>query len=45
MKNDLFTEDEDLKIAKTFLDNMLAPLNKEERKELLKRLLADTEKI
>ena len=37
------TIEKDLEIAKEFLDNMLAPLDKEERKRILKLLLALTE--
>ena len=45
MKENRTTKESDLEVAKAFLNSMLAPLNKDERKELLKRLIDLTEKI
>lgn len=38
-------KDKDLETAKEFLQNMLAPLDEEEKKQLLKLLLDITENI
>lgn len=43
MKGNNFNEENDLKTAKEMLDNILSPLNNDEKKRILKLLLDLTE--